>query len=79
MLLDGAARYPLDETIQERVVGDRHWNALRADRANNAVLQECEGRWAVQGDPTEGALIVAARKAGHPWMLRNEATRPSNR
>jgi P-type Ca2+ transporter type 2C len=35
-----------------------------ADRANNAVLQEDEGRWSVQGDPTEGALIVAARKAG---------------
>jgi P-type Ca2+ transporter type 2C len=34
------------------------------DRANNAVLQEREGRWTVQGDPTEGALIVAARKAG---------------
>jgi Ca2+-transporting ATPase len=35
-----------------------------ADRANNAVLQEQDGRWTVQGDPTEGALIVAARKAG---------------
>ncbi len=35
-----------------------------ADRANNAVLQEREGRWTVQGDPTEGALVVAARKAG---------------
>lgn len=35
-----------------------------ADRANNAVLQERDGRWLVQGDPTEGALIVAARKAG---------------
>ena len=35
-----------------------------ADRANNAVLQEHEGRWSVQGDPTEGALLVAARKAG---------------
>ena len=35
-----------------------------ADRANNAVLQENEGRWMVRGDPTEGALIVAARKAG---------------
>jgi Ca2+-transporting ATPase len=35
-----------------------------ADRANNAVLQERGGRWLVQGDPTEGALIVAARKAG---------------
>ena len=27
-----------------------------ADRANNAVLQERDGRWTVQGDPTEGAL-----------------------
>jgi P-type Ca2+ transporter type 2C len=35
-----------------------------ADRANNAALQEDGGRWTVQGDPTEGALIVAARKAG---------------
>ena len=35
-----------------------------ADRANNAVLQEKDGRWIIQGDPTEGALIVAARKAG---------------
>ena len=35
-----------------------------ADRANNAVLQQHDGRWAIQGDPTEGALIVAARKAG---------------
>jgi len=35
-----------------------------ADRVNNAVLQERGGRWTVQGDPTEGALIVAAEKAG---------------
>lgn len=35
-----------------------------ADRASNAVLHERNGRWAVHGDPTEGALIVAARKAG---------------
>lgn len=37
---------------------------VAADRASNAVLQEREGRWTVAGDPTEGALIVAARKAG---------------
>jgi Ca2+-transporting ATPase len=35
-----------------------------AKGANNAVLQERDGRWMVQGDPTEGALLVAARKAG---------------
>ena len=35
-----------------------------ADRANNAAIQQGDGRWTVQGDPTEGALLVAARKAG---------------
>jgi Ca2+-transporting ATPase len=35
-----------------------------AKGANNAVLQERDGRWMVQGDPTEGALLVAAHKAG---------------
>ena len=35
-----------------------------ADLANNAGLQEHDGRWTVVGDPTEGALLVAARKAG---------------
>jgi Ca2+-transporting ATPase len=34
------------------------------DRANNAELHHSDGRWTVQGDPTEGALVVAARKAG---------------
>ncbi|WP_371349297.1 cation-translocating P-type ATPase [Ancylobacter sp. IITR112] len=35
-----------------------------AERANNAVLREGDDGWMVQGDPTEGALIAAARKAG---------------
>lgn len=34
------------------------------ERANNALLSEGDAGWVVQGDPTEGALIVAARKAG---------------
>jgi Ca2+-transporting ATPase len=39
--------------------------ALRAaDRANNAILRKDHGRWTIHGDPTEGALIVAARRAG---------------
>ncbi|MBS1181576.1 MAG: cation-transporting ATPase [Proteobacteria bacterium] len=49
------------------VDGDHLAETLRAltaaDRANNAGLVERDGRWSVQGDPTEGALIVAARKA----------------
>ena len=28
------------------------------------MLHDADGQWEVQGDPTEGALIVAARKAG---------------
>ncbi|MGA7426582.1 MAG: cation-translocating P-type ATPase [Rhodoplanes sp.] len=32
--------------------------------ANDAALVNHEGRWMVQGDPTEGALIVAGRKYG---------------
>jgi Ca2+-transporting ATPase len=31
---------------------------------NDAHLQESEGRWMIKGDPTEGALVVAAAKAG---------------
>ncbi|MBC7879940.1 MAG: cation-translocating P-type ATPase [Anaerolineae bacterium] len=34
------------------------------NRANNAVLQQSDGQEAMLGDPTEGALLVAARKAG---------------
>jgi Ca2+-transporting ATPase len=50
--IDDALRFELERAL---AVGDL---------ANNAVLQEQDGRWSVQGDPTEGALIVAARKAG---------------
>ncbi len=35
-----------------------------ATLANDAALVNSEGRWRVQGDPTEGALIVASRKLG---------------
>ncbi len=31
---------------------------------NDSLLVEEEGRWTVQGDPTEGALLVSAAKAG---------------
>jgi Ca2+-transporting ATPase len=51
---------PIGDTLRAELV-----RALAAaDRANNAVLEERDGRWSVLGDPTEGALIVAARKAG---------------
>ena len=54
-----------DNLLQDEVLRAEVRYTLRAaDRANNAVLQEHNGRWTIQGDPTEGALIVAARKAG---------------
>jgi len=31
---------------------------------SDAVLEEKEGKWSIKGDPTEGALVVAAVKAG---------------
>jgi len=31
---------------------------------NDATLRETDGNWVVGGDPTEGALVVAAHKAG---------------
>ena len=53
--------HPLeDEALRTEVT----YTLGAADRANNAVLHERDGRWTIQGDPTEGALIVAARKAG---------------
>jgi Ca2+-transporting ATPase len=31
---------------------------------NDSSLEEVEGKWTIRGDPTEGALVVAAAKAG---------------
>ena len=31
---------------------------------NDSSLEEVEGKWKIRGDPTEGALVVAAGKAG---------------
>jgi len=40
---------------------------------NDAKLEEKDGRWYVKGDPTEGAMIVAAEKAGvHQEEIRGQ-------
>ncbi|MDF2458085.1 MAG: cation-translocating P-type ATPase [Nitrospira sp.] len=69
--MDGTGYAPEGDVRPERggaIEGALRFEFVRtlaaADRANNAVLQARNGRWTVQGDPTEGALIVAARKAG---------------
>ncbi len=52
----------LAETLPQR---ESIVQTLRAAAlANDAELVNREGRWQVQGDPTEGALVVAARKFG---------------
>jgi Ca2+-transporting ATPase len=50
--IDGALQVELERAL------------CAADRANNARVTVHNSRWIVQGDPTEGALLVAARKAG---------------
>jgi len=50
--IDGSLRVELERAL------------AAAGRASNASIQQTDGRWTVQGDPTEGALLVAARKAG---------------
>ena len=69
--LGGTGYAPIGDVRQAGggpVTGDLRTELRRAltvaDRANNAVLRQRDGRWTIQGDPTEGALIVAARKAG---------------
>jgi Ca2+-transporting ATPase len=40
--------------------------------SNNASLEKANGSWRIVGDPTEGALIVAAKKAGILDQVREE-------
>jgi Ca2+-transporting ATPase len=43
---------------------------------SDAILEENEGKWIIKGDPTEGALVVAAVKAGlHESEMRLENPR----
>ena len=43
---------------------------------SDAILQENQGQWSIKGDPTEGALVVAAAKAGlHQAEVRLENPR----
>jgi Ca2+-transporting ATPase len=52
------------------------WAARIASFCNDAALEEVDGNWTVRGDPTEGALLVLARKAGiEPEELLRESPR----
>jgi len=46
---------------------------LAGSLCNDAILIEADGQWRVEGDPTEGALISSAMKAGlHPDALLDD-------
>ncbi len=65
--LNGAAVRP-DEELVELLRG--------ATLASDARLVEADNRWEIKGDPTEGALVVAAAKAGmHKQDLETEFPR----
>jgi Ca2+-transporting ATPase len=73
---EGAVCDGLGEVLSDAVRSELERALTVADLANNAVLKGDEGRWIVLGDPTEGALLVAARKAGHePKVLQSRYIR----
>ncbi|EKV32388.1 Ca ion P-type ATPase [Caenispirillum salinarum AK4] len=67
---DGTAFDPLDDPLLARVL------VAGAVCADALVEETGAGGWTVTGDPTEGALVVAAGKAGlDPETLRREHRR----
>jgi Ca2+-transporting ATPase len=66
-------------TVQGRAIDPKDDDLVRLLRVgilvNNADLEESGGKWRVVGDPTEGAIIVAAKKAGVLDGVRNGCTR----
>ncbi len=67
-----------DVSIDGRIIDSEHYPALAmAIRAgvlcNDATLREDDGLWRVDGDPTEGALLVLGGKTGFTQHLGDEA------
>ncbi len=53
------------QPLTDPLLLDEVETALRAAYlVNNAALLYLDGKWTIQGDPTEGALLVAAHKVG---------------
>lgn len=61
---DGALEFPDAPADRPALEQEVERALIAAERANNAILREGADGFEVHGDPTEGALIVAARKAG---------------
>ena len=64
----GAVHQSSDEALQEARL-----TLMIGALVNNAELRQSNGRWTIQGDPTEAAFLVAERKLGSdPLTLRPE-------
>jgi cation-transporting ATPase F len=68
-LVTGTGYAPDGQFLREGAAAADRTNALAECLTagllcNDSRMVESDGRWTVQGDPTEGALLVAARKAG---------------
>lgn len=61
---DGQMKGPDGANIQARDVPTLFQLFLGCILCNDAVLDQVDNKWIVKGDPTEGALIVAAVKGG---------------
>jgi cation-transporting ATPase F len=60
---DGALRAG-DTQVTAETSRALRWCLLAGARCNDAVLTREDGRWGLVGDPTEGAMLVAAGKGG---------------
>jgi len=83
-VVSGAGYNPFDGRISAADGGDIDVNAssallecLRtAILCNDSKLVEKDGNWLIEGDPTEGGLLTAARKGGlDPAVLKQEMPR----
>ena len=84
--VEGAGYAPEGELRLDGEVLDEHALAEQAPAAlallevgalcNDAGLRDCDGQWQLTGDPTEGALLTLAMKAGlNPVELHLERAR----
>jgi len=59
-ILCDATGAPVNPDIDQAL----RWSLLAGAACNDAVLAYKDGRWDIAGDPTEGAMLVVAAKAG---------------
>ena len=65
-----------DQLLSDGPLAEEVWAVLAGGSlAGDAVLREADGRWTVQGDPTDAAFLVAERKLGATERRRARFTR----